>query len=154
MIVTPAVAVVGIVIGSLLLISGARGTSQASANPTATAIASATVAPTDTPIPTPSPSPTPTTYAGSTPLPAGWVYAPLDGVATTAALAEYGSTLGVTVATWSADVWIATDGGYPVSMDILATASDNSVAYEIKFDITNVNDPANKVTAPTNVTGM
>ena len=88
MIVTPAVAVVGIVIGSLLLISGARGTSQASANPTATAIASATVAPTDTPIPTPSPSPTPTTYAGSTPLPAGWVYAPLDGVATTAALAD------------------------------------------------------------------
>jgi hypothetical protein len=74
--------------------------------------------------------------------------------ATTAALAEYGSTLGVTGATWSADVWIATDGGYPVSMDILAIASDNSVAYEIKFDIANVNDPANKVTAPTNVTGM
>ena len=87
MIVAPAVAVVAIVVGSLLLISGAGGTSRASAIPTATAIASATVAPTDTPIPTPSPSPTPTTYAGSTPLPAGWVYAPLDGVATTAALA-------------------------------------------------------------------
>ena len=73
--------------------------------------------------------------------------------ASTSALAEYGSSLGVTDATWSADVWIATDGGYPVSMDILATASDNSVAYEIKFDITNVNDPANTITAPTNVTG-
>ena len=73
--------------------------------------------------------------------------------ATTAALAEYASSIAITDVTWSADVWIATDGGYPVSMDIVATASDKSIAYEIKFDITNVNDPANKVTAPTNVTG-
>jgi hypothetical protein len=73
--------------------------------------------------------------------------------ASSSALAEYGSSLGVTGATWSADVWIATDGGYPVSMAIVATASDKSVAYEIKFDLSNVNDPANKITAPTNVTG-
>jgi hypothetical protein len=73
--------------------------------------------------------------------------------ASAAALADYGSLLDVAGATWTADVWIAQDGGYPVSMDMLATASDNSVAYEMKFDITNVNDPANKVTAPTNVTG-
>ena len=74
--------------------------------------------------------------------------------ASAAALAQYGSTLGVTGATWSADVWVAQDGGYPVSLDIVATANDNSVAYEMKFDITNVNDPANTVTAPTNVTSM
>ena len=73
--------------------------------------------------------------------------------ASAADLAEYGSMLGVTGATWTADVWVAQDGGYPVSMSILAKATDNSVAYEIQFDITNVNDPANKVTAPTNVTG-
>jgi hypothetical protein len=35
----------------------------------------------------------------------------------------------------------------------VATASDSSVPYEVQFDITNVNDAANKVTAPTNVTG-
>ncbi len=74
--------------------------------------------------------------------------------ASTSVLAEYGSSLGVTDATWSADVWIAKDGGYPVSMAIMATASDKSVAYEIQFDLSNVNDPANKITAPTNVTGL
>jgi len=74
--------------------------------------------------------------------------------ASAAALADYGSLLDVAGATWTADVWVAQDGGYPVSMDMLATASDNSVAYEMKFDITNVNDPANKVTAPTNVTSQ
>jgi hypothetical protein len=60
--------------------------------------------------------------------------------------------LSVTGATWTADVWIAQNGGYPVSMSILAKASDNSILYEIQFDITNINDPANKVTAPTNLT--
>jgi len=38
-------------------------------------------------------------------------------------------------------------------MAIIGTAADKSIAYEILFDITNVNDPANVVTAPTNVTG-
>jgi hypothetical protein len=73
--------------------------------------------------------------------------------ASAAALAEFGSASGVDAATWSADVWIAQNGGYPVSMSILGKAADNSVAYEIQFDITNVNDPANKISAPTNVTG-
>ena len=58
-----------------------------------------------------------------------------------------------TAAAWSADIGIATNGGYPVSMAIIGTAADKSTAYEILFDITNVNDPANVVTAPTNVTG-
>jgi hypothetical protein len=69
------------------------------------------------------------------------------------ALAELGSITGVAATTWAADVWIAADGGYPVSMAVVATASDNSLVYEVKFDLTNVNDPANKVTAPANVTG-
>jgi hypothetical protein len=73
--------------------------------------------------------------------------------ASQAALAEFGSAFDVTGATWSADIWIATNGGYPVSMAIIGTAADKSIAYEILFDITNVNDPANVVTAPTNVTG-
>ena len=68
-------------------------------------------------------------------------------------LAQYGSMLGVPNATWTMDVWIAKNGGYPVSMAMLAKTSDNSVAYEVLFDITNVNDPANTVTAPTNVMG-
>jgi len=73
--------------------------------------------------------------------------------ASASALAELGSITGVTAATWAADVWIATDGGYPVSMAIVANASDNSIVYEVLFDITNVNDAANKITAPANVTG-
>jgi hypothetical protein len=72
--------------------------------------------------------------------------------ASASALAEYGSMLSVTGATWTADVWIAQNGGYPVSMSILAKASDNSIVYEIQLDITNINDPANTVTAPTNLT--
>ena len=73
--------------------------------------------------------------------------------ADSAALGDYGSSLGISGATWSADIWIAQTGGYPVSMSILATASDKTVAYEIKFDITNVNSSSNKITAPTNVIG-
>jgi len=73
--------------------------------------------------------------------------------ASASAFAGMSSALGVTNATWTADVWIAQTGGYPVSMDIVASTSDNSIAYEVKFDITNINDPSLKVTAPTNVTG-
>jgi hypothetical protein len=49
---------------------------------------------------------------------------------------------------WSADVWVAQDGSYPVSMDIVAKEADTGDPYEVKVDITNVNDPANTVTAP------
>jgi hypothetical protein len=73
--------------------------------------------------------------------------------ASQAVLSDLGSELDVQGATWTADVWIATNGGYPVGMAIIGTAADKSIAYEIVFNITNVNDPANKVTAPTNVTG-
>lgn len=73
--------------------------------------------------------------------------------ASPAALAEYGSILSLGTATLTADIWVASDGGYPVSMAIVAKAADDSVVYEMLFDITNINDPANKVTAPTDVMG-
>ena len=77
-----------------------------------------------------------------------------------AALAELGSVQGLGDATWTAEIWIAKDGGYPVSMTItahsLATATSTSVViYARSFDITKVNDAGNKVTAPdpSSVTG-
>lgn len=69
-----------------------------------------------------------------------------------AALAEFGSVAGITADKWAAEIWIAKSGGYPVRMTVTAT-SGASVVYERTFDITKVNDAANKVTAPTNVTG-
>ena len=69
------------------------------------------------------------------------------------AAAELGSVSGVRGATWSADIWIAKDGGYPVSIAIVATAKDGTIPYETTFDLTNINDAANKVTAPENVVG-
>jgi hypothetical protein len=68
-------------------------------------------------------------------------------------LSGMGSVLGVGNATWTSDVWIAVDGGYPVSMAMVATLSDKSIGYEVLFDISNINDPANTVTAPTNLFG-
>lgn len=69
------------------------------------------------------------------------------------ALAELGSVSGVKGATWSADIWIARDGGYPVSIAIVATAKDGTIPYETSFDLTNINDASNTVTAPQNVMG-
>jgi hypothetical protein len=69
-----------------------------------------------------------------------------------AALAEFGSVAGIMADKWAAEIWIAKSGGYPVRMTMTAT-SGASVVYERTFDITKVNDAANKVTAPTNVTG-
>ena len=69
------------------------------------------------------------------------------------ALAELGSVSGVRGATWSADIWIAKDGGYPVSIAIIATAKDGTIPYETTFDLSNINDASNKVTAPENVMG-
>lgn len=64
----------------------------------------------------------------------------------------YGSMLGVSGdVTWSADIWVAQDGGYPVSVLILATDKSNKTSFKMSLDLTNINDPNNKVTAPTNV---
>ena len=69
------------------------------------------------------------------------------------ALAELGSVSGIKGATWTADIWLASDGGYPVSVAIIATAKDGSVPYETTFDLSKINDSANKVVAPDNVLG-
>jgi hypothetical protein len=74
----------------------------------------------------------------------------------TAALGELGSVAGVPDANWTGDVWIARDGGYPVKMVIIAKtgpAGSEVVVFQRQLTITNVDDPDNKVTAPTNVTG-
>jgi hypothetical protein len=73
--------------------------------------------------------------------------------ASSSAFDQQASILGITGATWTGDVWIATNGGYPVSAAVIAKAADKSVVYEMTFDLTNVNDPANSVTAPSNVVG-
>ena len=73
--------------------------------------------------------------------------------ASDAGLARLGSIAGIAGATWSADVWTARDGGYPVSVAIVAEVANNTIAYEVLFDITNVGDPANSVTVPTHVAG-
>lgn len=87
----PAIALVAILVGSLLLVSGAGGL-WAGAEATATASATATA--TDSPSPSPSDSPTPfveptpTVNIGPTPLPPGWTYSDLDGVPAAASRAH------------------------------------------------------------------
>ncbi len=69
--------------------------------------------------------------------------------ADTAVLEQYATLHGVT-GDWHADVWIAKDGGFPVSWAVRgsAAAGGASGTYSMSVDITNINDPANKVTAP------
>jgi hypothetical protein len=62
-------------------------------------------------------------------------------------LGTYGSLFGVEGnATWSADVWVAKGGGYPVSMSVKATGGSEN--FEMTFDITDINNPSNKVESP------
>ena len=75
--------------------------------------------------------------------------------AKSSAFAGMGTSLGVAAtATWTGDIWIAKSGGYPVSSAIFAKTSDNAVAFQMTFDITNINDSSLKVTAPTNIMGI
>lgn len=50
-------------------------------------------------------------------------------------------------ADWAVDLWLAKDGGYPVSLSLTAKQG-NDYAFKFVMDITNVNDPANKVEKP------
>jgi hypothetical protein len=72
-----------------------------------------------------------------------------------AALKQMGSVAGVPDAQWTGEIWIAKTGGYPVKLAITATATGTTatVVFQRLFDITHIDDAANKVTAPTNVTG-
>jgi hypothetical protein len=71
------------------------------------------------------------------------------------ALAGVLSNFGV-VTNMQADLWVAKDGSYPVkglfSYSVAAGGSSGAIGYS--FDITNVNDPANKVEKPANVTEL
>jgi hypothetical protein len=72
--------------------------------------------------------------------------------AKSSAFTGMGTSLGVpATAAWTGDIWVATNGGYPVSTAIFAKTSDGTVAFQMTFDVTNVNDASNKVTAPTNL---
>jgi hypothetical protein len=71
-----------------------------------------------------------------------------------AALKQMGSVAGVPDANWTSEVWIAKTGGWPIKLAITATVTGGTtVVFQRLFDITQVNDPTNKVTVPTNVTG-
>jgi hypothetical protein len=50
-------------------------------------------------------------------------------------------------ATWTSDVWLASDGGFPVSVSAIAT-KDGTIVWEMVMDVMNINDPSNKVVAP------
>jgi len=54
------------------------------------------------------------------------------------------------VSDFTADLWIAKDGNYPVSgvFSFNYSSGGNSGTYGMMLDITNVNDPANKVEPP------
>ncbi len=72
--------------------------------------------------------------------------------ANSSAFAAMGPSLQVPAdATWTGDIWIAKNGGYPVSAAILAKTSGGTVSFQMTYDITNVNDASNKVSVPTNV---
>jgi hypothetical protein len=65
------------------------------------------------------------------------------------AAADLASSFGATGATTSSvDVWIAKDGGYPMSLAIVGKAANKTTVFQVSFDITNINDSANQVTAP------
>jgi hypothetical protein len=86
MIALPAVVIVIVLAGGLLLVSASGRTVQASA----TLISAMMPTPSPTPSPTPfiTPSPTPTPNLGPTPIPSGWAYSDLDGVPAPANLAH------------------------------------------------------------------
>jgi len=67
-----------------------------------------------------------------------------------------GAALGV-ARTFTADLWVAKTGNYPVSgfYGYSASAGGQSGSWSYSFEITHVNDAAaNAITAPTNVTAM
>jgi hypothetical protein len=72
--------------------------------------------------------------------------------ASATALARLGSIAAISDATWTADVWLATDLGCPVGMAVIGR-TDAGIVYQVVFDITDVNGAGNTVVAPTNVTG-
>jgi hypothetical protein len=66
--------------------------------------------------------------------------------------ALYKGLTGVSM-TFQADLWVAKDGNYPVSgiYGLSGSSGGQSGSFGFQFDVTKINDPANAVTAPTNV---
>jgi hypothetical protein len=60
------------------------------------------------------------------------------------------TALAGTSASWTSDVWLATDGGYLVSSNVSAAAATATSAgsFAIDVEITNVNDSGNTLTPP------
>jgi len=69
--------------------------------------------------------------------------------------ALYAGIAGVS-ANFQADLWVAKEGNYPVSgvYGFTASAGGQAGSFGYSFDITNVNDASNQVTAPTNVIAL
>jgi hypothetical protein len=74
-----------------------------------------------------------------------------DLSALTGAFARYGGLTNL-----HADLWIAKSGNYPVSgvFSFSYAAGASAGSFGMTFDITNVNDPANKVEKPANITAL
>jgi hypothetical protein len=58
------------------------------------------------------------------------------------------SKSGLEEATWQVGIWIARDGGYLIGLSFIGTKPDDTVGFQMTLDLSNVNDPSNKVTAP------
>jgi hypothetical protein len=56
-------------------------------------------------------------------------------------------------ANFQADLWVASDGNYPVSgvYGFSASSGGQSGSFGFQFDVTHINDASNKVTQPTNI---
>jgi hypothetical protein len=69
--------------------------------------------------------------------------------------ALYQGVAGVS-ATFQSDLWVATDGNYPVSgvYGFSGSSGGQAGTFGYTFDITNINDNSNQVTAPTNVVAL
>lgn len=66
------------------------------------------------------------------------------------------SDVGGAASRFQADLWIARSGDYPVSgiYGFYSAAGSRAASWGFQFDITHVNDPANKVSPPTNVIAL
>ena len=71
------------------------------------------------------------------------------------ALSSLYSAMGVT-ANFQADLWVATNGNYPVSgvYGFSASAGGQAGSFGFSFDVTHINDASNKVTAPANAVAI
>jgi hypothetical protein len=63
-------------------------------------------------------------------------------------LSQYCAEAAEGVVSCTADIWIANASGIPTKMDVTGKDASDQLIYHVTFDITNINDSANKVEAP------